>query len=176
MTQTLKRKLILDEVEVFDCLNQMTFTEYKGVVNGQSSYSNHLIINDNKILNLIVHEFIDIAGEDYKLLEVWANKYSKGGYVQEHSHIPTIEELKNVDCKAGVYFFKKPKRSGDFVLDGKKQNVEEGDILLFDCDKKHYSLPNETNEDRIIFSINLAKGIEKIWNNDKWEFKKILLK
>jgi hypothetical protein len=173
MVKILKKKLILDDLEVFDCLNQMTFNEHKVVVNGRSSYTSHLIINDNKILNLIVNEFIDMAGEGYKLLEIWANKYSKGGYVKEHSHIPTIEELKNVDCKAGVYFFKKPKMSGDFVLDGEKQNIEEGDILLFDCDKKHYSLPNETNEDRIVFSINIAKGVEKLWNNNKWEFKRI---
>jgi|SRR6056300_322468 len=169
----MRRKLSLPENLVNECLEQMKFVEHNLVVNGQSTYSSHHIINENKVLNLIVNEFIDMAGEGYKLLEIWANKYSKGGYAQEHNHIPTVDELKNVDCKAGVYFFKKPKMSGDFVLDGEKQNVEEGDILLFNCDKNHYSLPNESDEERIIFSINIAKGVEKIWNNNQWEFRKV---
>ena len=63
--------------------------------------------------------------------------------------------------------------SGDFILEGKKQNIEEGDMILFDSDKNHYSLPNETNEERIIFSINLAKGVKKIWKNNQWEFIKV---
>ena len=166
----IRRKLFLDNKLVNKCLSEITFYNKNGVINGQSSYSNHQILNKNNILNLIINEFLDMAGPEYYLIDIWSQRYIKGGYVEKHNHIPVVDILKNVDCKSGVYFYKKPKMSGDFVLEGEKQNIEEGDILLFDCDKNHYSLPNESNEERIIFSINLAKGVEKIWNNNQWEF------
>ena len=169
----MKRKLLIPDEEVFECLNKMNFIEHNLVLNGQSTFDSFHTINENEVLKLIVNAFIDMAGPKYRLLEIWANRYGRGGYVSEHNHKSPILESMNVDGKAGVYFFKKPKMSGDFVLDGKKQNVEEGDMLLFNSDKNHYSLPNESDEERIIFSINIAKGVEKIWNNNHWEFRKV---
>tara|TARA_Y100001937_G_C6893278_1_gene230057 strand:+ start:34 stop:552 length:519 start_codon:yes stop_codon:yes gene_type:complete len=169
----IKKKLFLDNKLVDECLDKISFINKNGVIKGKSSYSSHQIINENDIIKTIVNEFIDMAGPEYHLIDIWSQKYDKGGYVEEHNHIPVIDILKNVDCKAGVYFYKKPKMSGDFILEGKKQNIEEGDMILFDSDKNHYSLPNETNEERIIFSINLAKGVKKIWNNNQWEFIKV---
>ena len=169
----MKKKLLIPDKKVFECLDKMSFIQHNLVLNGTSTYDSYHLKNNDEALNIIVKKFLNMAGKKYRLLEIWANRYKKGGCVKKHNHLPSVKELYDVPCKSGVYFFKKPKLSGDFVLNGEKQNVEEGDIILFDCDKEHYSLPNSSNEERIVFSINMAKNVEKVWNNNKFEFKKI---
>ena len=105
------------------------------------------------------------------LYEMWANKYGKDSYIDEHNHIPIPIVI--------TYYFKKPNNSGNTVfvnpnidiiksqpIDGLK-NVndydslfesevpsQEGDIIMFPGWLRHKTRPCPT-DNRIIITTNI---------------------
>ena len=102
---------------------------------------------------------------------MWVTIYPRGAYVTEHIHSPYV--LSGVfyvkapeDC--GAIVFKDPawvakvqqgqNGLGTFPIDGTRQPIEPttGDLLLFPGWLPHYTKPNESEDDRIIVSFNMA--------------------
>jgi ASC-1-like (ASCH) protein len=162
----IRKNFILKNKKKFNkILETIVFDKHALVNNGVSTYNTFAEYHQYKVFNEIINKFISLAGKNYYVLEFWINIYEKGGFVKEHNHITTIPELINVPMKSGVYYFKKPNNSGNIIIDNKLIKVKEGDILLFNSDQNHYTEKNLSDEQRIVFSINLAKNIKKLWNN-----------
>lgn len=153
--------------KILDYINQIKFNNHKLVEQGLSTYDFILEYQKYPFLSNIVKKFKKEAGKDYYLLDLWCNVYNKNGYVKEHNHHDTCNNmLKNIPQISGVYNIKKPVNSGDLILDGHKTNLKEDECILFDSRINHSSTPNLSEDTRIIFSINMAYKVERKWNED----------
>lgn len=96
--------------------------------------------------------------------ESWVNIHKRGGYTGEHLHSPSPLVI---SC-----YLKAPKGSGNFLVRDpleyhrfgtpqepaeniwKEIPVQTNDVLVFPGWLKHKTQPNNTNEDRIVLSVN----------------------
>ena len=155
---------INNKKQIENVLKKMFVDKHALVNNGYSSYNTVVDYANLKVFDKVINKFIELAGKDFNVIDFWINVYFKNGYVKKHTHTPDIKKLKNIPIQTGVYYFKKPKNSGNIVVDNKVIKIKQSDIILFDGNLMHYSERNKSNLPRIIFSINLMKGIKKIWN------------
>jgi hypothetical protein len=162
---THKNFKLKNKEDINKVLKTIMFSKHTLVNKGVSTYNSLVDYYPYKVFDKIINKFICLAGKDYHVLEFWINIYEKGGFVKEHNHTTDVPELIDVPMKSGAYYFKKPANSGNIIIDNKLIKVKEGDILLFNSDQNHYTEKNLSNEQRIVFSINLAKNIKKVWNN-----------
>ena len=108
-----------------------------------------------------------MAGDDYYVIDFWANKYKNKGFVKPHNHYPNgpdisfNEKAEEMKLKTGVYYFKK--ESGNLVIEEKPIEVKEDDFIVFDSKLNHWSEPNDA-EERIVFSINMGYKVVIYWN------------
>ena len=167
-----KRKLLIKQKEkILRAIKKIKSSDYDYVVDGVSSYNtSHDYAKDN-LFHPILDGFLNIAGPGYKILDFWFNIYGPRGHVKPHEH---AEQETNGALVSGVYYFQKPIKSGNLVLNKQVVEVEEDDLVLFDSHLQHYSEPNKSNGDRIIFSCNLAKGYKKILKDGRWTLVKLL--
>ena len=104
-----------------------------------------------------------------KIYQSWITHYHHGGVINKHNHgraqLAGVLYL-NASPEHGNIVFENPLElllrtqpyreeivyGADF---GQELNVNTGDLILFPSYLKHYTLPNSTNEDRIIMSVNL---------------------
>lgn len=112
--------------------------------------------------------FYDETSKKVKLINAWICKNPKGAYNSSHLH---------GQCHiSGVYYIQKPKDSGDIVFENPsefvqimdipdkdemfnqiwKQPVEEGQIIFFPSNLKHYTEVNKSDLPRFALSFNLV--------------------
>ena len=108
------------------------------------------------------------------LLSLWTTIYPPGGYIPEHTHSNSL--------MSGVFYVKAPENCGNIVFKDIScvaktmcvnnvrsfptvdttwtEPVEAGKMIVFPSWLPHLTLPNKSNEDRIIlsFNIGIAKG------------------
>lgn len=154
----IKNVKIKNKKEILTNLQTIFFDKHNLVKQGGSTYNYKFKQNS---FSDVIYWFKKLAGKDYFLLDFWSNKYKKGGYVREHNHHNPEGPLKDVKQMTGVYYFKKPKNSGNLIVEGKEIKIKEDDFVIFDSKKNHYSTPNKSNDEKIIFSINLGYKVEK---------------
>tara|TARA_R100000455_G_C6244946_1_gene102908 strand:- start:387 stop:869 length:483 start_codon:yes stop_codon:yes gene_type:complete len=144
--------------EILKMINKTTNTshafKHNLVESGISTYDYDLKKVD--VFKSIINTFIKLAKGGFEAIDFWFNKYKNNGYVKPHNHV-AVDGTPNKDCLVGVYYFKKKDKSGDLVVNKKKIKIKEDDFLIFDTADVHYSLPNKTNQERIVFSINMRK-------------------
>ena len=158
--------LILDEI-----LKNIPFQQHQLVVNGISSYNSFVDYGNFKGLFMpYLKKFCKMAGKGFNVLDFWINIVKPGGFTKTHNHITSIKELKNIPMKTGVFYLKKPKNSGNIIIENKLIKIKQNDIIVFENWMNHKTEINKSKENRIIFSINLAKGIEKKNLNNKYIF------
>ncbi len=145
--------------KILKTIQSILFDKHSLVENGGSTY-NYTFGSKRKYLNNIINNFKKLAGKDYYLLDFWSNIYKKNGYVKKHNHYDPNGNLKNIKQLSGVYYFKKPVDSGELIIEDKNIPVKENDFILFDSKYNHYTQPNKSEKDKIIFSINLAHRME----------------
>ena len=115
-----------------------------------------------------------MAGDDYYVIDFWANKYKNKGFVKSHNHYPNgpdiffNEKAEEMKLKTGVYYFKK--ESGNLVIEEKPIEVKEDDFIVFDSKLNHWSEPNDA-EERIVFSINMGYKVKIDWNESGRKYK-----
>ena len=110
--------------------------------------------------------------DDWHFVNSWAAVYPKGAWVPLHDH--KLMEW------SGVYYVSAPKDCGDIVFTDPKEyalaaeppstrwrgnykqkfNPTNGKLILFPSYVKHESVPNLSEEDRIIISFNINTGKE----------------
>jgi len=141
---------------ILDFLNQNTklYTEdsiFGG--EGKTTYTNSgkLHIDYPEIFGEFCSFVLSNFEEEYIFLDLWSNVYSKGSFVKPHSHFSEEYPV----GKNGVFYIKKPKDSGNLVVEDQVIDCEENDIVIFGNSDMHWSQPNESNEDRIILSFNI---------------------
>ena len=91
-----------------------------------------------------------------RVQDMWINIYKKYGYNDYHTHKP---------CPlVGVLFLKVPSNHSGLSLHNKFNpdqkytiNPPPGSLILFEGDQAHSSLPNPTDEEKIIIAFNLEK-------------------
>ena len=127
--------------------------EHDFVENGSSTYDSHNLKNE-KVLSNICKTFKKITDNKFEILELWFNKYDKGGYVKPHNH--SNGDVKN-KYLAGVYYFKKPKNSGKLVIKEKEIYTKENDFVIFNIADTHYTTKNLSNQSKIVFSVNMKE-------------------
>tara|TARA_R100000963_G_C4639745_1_gene103458 strand:+ start:657 stop:1187 length:531 start_codon:yes stop_codon:yes gene_type:complete len=156
-----KDKLILeDKGSVLVDMSNINLDKHCLVNNGSSSFNSSYNFDSFKSFTPILDKFKLMAGDGFNVTDFWFNIYQKGGYVKPHNHITLNDDLKHAEHKVGAYYFKKPKNSGNLVINDEEHEIEEDDLILFRNSDIHYSTPNNTNSERIVFSINLMKGVK----------------
>jgi hypothetical protein len=88
----------------------------------------------------------------------WLNIYKKGGFNPIHSHTSCM--------LTGVIYLKVPTDHPGLFFHNKFSSLDEkftvkpspGSILLFDGNQPHRTLPNPTNEEKIIIAFNLNQA------------------
>tara|TARA_X000001388_G_C2197783_1_gene110036 strand:+ start:74 stop:568 length:495 start_codon:yes stop_codon:yes gene_type:complete len=147
---------IKNKKETMNLINCIPFKSHDLVVNGVSTYT--YIIKDFDIMfKEITDKFLAMVGSSYHIIDFWINKYFYKGCVNKHNH-PTDKKL---TAKTGVFYFKKPKKGGDLIINNKNISMNEGDIIVFNPDQFHWSQPNLSKQEKIIFSVNMVKNLTR---------------
>ena len=152
-------KMIISNIQIKNKKEIMKFvSKHKSinhnlVENDSSTYDSHNLKSE-KVLSSICKTFLKLTDNKFEILELWFNKYRKGGYVKPHNHLPINGDIKN-KYLTGVYYFKKPKKSGTLVINQKKINAEEDDFVIFNVDDIHHTTKNLSNQNKIVFSVNM---------------------
>jgi len=133
------------------------------VVNGLSSYVMPHDYSAFKEFKQLVNE-IHLILPKYKIVDMWFNIYTKGGYVKKHNH--TSEATSKNSWLCGVYNLHKPLNSGDFYLNDNKIEAQEGDFITFLPKDNHYTTENQNNDIRIVISFNFMKEISEFPGDD----------
>mgnify|MGYP003134266395 CR=1 FL=1 len=159
-------------------LNSILFTNHNliDVDKGGSTFNYKIPIHiTNSIFQPIVDKFINMAGDDYYVIDFWANKYKNKGYVKPHNHYPNgpdiffNEKAEQMKLKTGVYYFKK--NSGNLIIEDKPIEIKEDDFIIFDSKLNHCSEPNNDAYPRIVFSINMGYKVKTEWNERGRKYK-----
>lgn len=99
--------------------------------------------------------------EEYKIIDTWTISYKKNDYHQVHNHrtigltgIIYVEynELEHEP----TYFiapFNDPIKDNSLIY--KPQNIKEGSIIVFPSFLNHFSNPNKSNKERMIFAFDI---------------------
>ena len=111
-----------------------------------------------------------------KLIESWFIRYNKGGMIYPHNHgnfswscVYYVQANKNPENMNGSTYFLKPyqpQRPSDFgsaymLSEQMNVNAEEGKLLIFPGYLYHGSHPFESDNDRIIISVNSLTELKK---------------
>ena len=149
--------LIDNKKEIMDFVNRQIPVKHLLIKNGFSTFHNHNF-KDEKVLSIICEIFKELTHNEFDIIELWFNKYHKGGYVESHRHDSEMseKELKK-RWLTGVYYFKKPNNSGNLVINDKKIDIKEDDFVVFDITDAHHTTKNMSKEDRIVFSLNMKE-------------------
>ena len=84
---------------------------------------------------------------------MWFNVNKKGSKTSIHHHNDQRAENKI----SGVYYFSKPKNSGNFIFHNPEPTILEiktNDVLIFDADLMHETEINNSNKNRIVCGFN----------------------
>lgn len=164
-----------NKIDIKKTLDNILFTDHDLIDSskGKSTFNSSIPIHITHIVfQPIVDQFLKMAGDDYYVIDFWANIYKNKGFVKSHNHVPKGNDLffnsktEDMKLKTGVYYFTKPEKSGNIVIENKEINVKENDFIIFDSSLNHYSIPNETNKDRIVFSINIGYKVYTEWKKN----------
>lgn len=159
-------KIILNYI-----LENIKFTNHGLLSEGVSSYNSLVDYSEcNGLFIPYIDKFIAMSGKGFSVLDFWINIVKPGGYTKTHNHITLIEELKDVTMKTGVFYLKKPKNSGNIVIEDNVYKIKENDIIIFEPWMNHKTEQNKSKENRIIFSVNMAKGVDKVFSEGSYKF------
>lgn len=150
-----------DKDKILETIQSILFDKHSLVENGGSTYNYKFGSEKIKNLKNIINNFKKLAGKNYNVLDFWSNIYKKNGYVKKHNHYDPNGDLKDTKQLSGIYYFKKPEDSGELIIEDKNIPVKENDFILFDSKYNHYTQPNKSEKEKIIFSINLGHKVEK---------------
>jgi len=107
-----------------------------------------------KPLQIYIEENISkFFNNTYLISDSWGNIYKKYGYVRIHHH--------GISDISGVLYLQTPKNSSLIIHDrhdpanSKGVIVNNGDILFFNGNQPHSTLPNLSDKDKVVIAFNL---------------------
>ena len=112
-----------------------------------------------EILDFQPHVYFGGHEDDYTCSDLWCMNYGTGGKIHVHDHHFGMSGI--LFAKFDPVFqesttFISPVRT---IWDHRPTNitpdVEEGDLLLFPSQLLHYTQPNSSDDNRIVFSFNI---------------------
>tara|TARA_E500000318_G_scaffold91596_1_gene89885 strand:+ start:3194 stop:3724 length:531 start_codon:yes stop_codon:yes gene_type:complete len=159
---------------ILKTLQTIAYVKHDLVEEGGSTYNYKLGSKINNFKN-IINNFKKLAGTKYYVLDFWSNVYKKNGYVKKHNHHDPNSNLKDTKQLSGVYYFQHPDDS-NLIIEEKNIPVKEDDFILFDSKLNHYTLPNKSEKEKIVFSINLAHKEKQCLENQLYKKQLKLLK
>lgn len=141
--------------EILRFITEMQICESHELIQcgGVSSYykSGHLDTQYQFIFSEITDFVLGLFDNKYTASNVWVNICPPGSYVKPHNHY--YDEYPN--AVAGVYYIRKPKDSGNLIIENEEIEIEENDLVFFKDTKTHWTQPNCSKENRIVVSFNL---------------------
>jgi hypothetical protein len=86
---------------------------------------------------------------------MWANVGDYNSKILRHNHIDHFAtDLFKQRGVSGSFYLKKPKNSGNFIIDDKIINIDQGDILFFSPHLFHETQRNQSHQKRMVISFN----------------------
>jgi len=107
----------------------------------------------NKYEDLAVEVAKHYNMKEYHLSDLWYNYYKEGQYQEPHMH----------DGHGGVtavhYMLFDPKEHNltEFTDGDKSPDIQQGDILFFDCHKEHYVPQSNSTKPRLTVAFTITK-------------------
>lgn len=80
----------------------------------------------------------------------WANIYPTGSYIRSHNHVVPFNKMLSV-----VYYLQ---GNGCLHFENGIENIEEGNVVIFEGVTKHWTEPHEGSDNRIIVGFDLYYG------------------
>jgi len=81
---------------------------------------------------------------------MWANRYPTNTFVMKHNHRLLGGEGFLMAC---LFYLQKPENSGNLVIEDKEINIQEGDIVIFESYKDHWTIPNKSEKDKLVIGM-----------------------
>mgnify|MGYP003351093141 FL=1 len=103
-------------------------------------------------------QFLDQLNIKAKFEAMWVNRYPPGTYVVKHDH----RKLSGRDTTfIGVLFYiKKPPNGGNLFIENKEIDMWQGDVIIFESSKEHWTSPNNSSEDKFVIGMEFVKDNE----------------
>lgn len=126
--------------------------------NSSSTYNIKKRLHTNLLFNILskkIENRIKKVIVDKSLIphSMWFNVNKNGGKIGRHNHYTV-----GVDNKiSGVYYFNKPKDSGNIVFHTTEKTLVEvktNDLIFFDSKLYHETEENKSNKDRVVCGFN----------------------
>ena len=111
-----------------------------------STWYNNCSLHEDNLFYPILKKIENKFPYKIQIKEMWGNINYPGSKTTLHNHAERTN--------AGVVYLKKPKNSGNIIIDGKVIEVKENDILIFDATQMHMTEINKSKFSRIILSFN----------------------
>jgi len=105
-------------------------------------------------------ELINVP-KDFEFQAMWANRYPPGTCVMKHNHTYLGGDKYLISA---LLYIQKPFNSGNLVVENEEIDIEEGDVVFFESFRDHWSIPNESNEDRLLIGMEYVatKGDDNV--------------
>lgn len=95
-------------------------------------------------------DWIESNFQGHKITEMWANVTEPDGFLKSHNHIG--------HKYAGTVYISAKENCGDIVMRGCcRGKIKEGDVIIFDGDISHYTMVNNSGEDRVVAAFILEE-------------------
>lgn len=88
--------------------------------------------------------------EEITTVMSWINVYPPGTYINRHKHYRNLF--------TSVFYLQSNDASGQLYVSGdpNPKNIKEGEMYIFPSDIEHWSSPNESYQDRIVFGCDFC--------------------
>ena len=138
-----KRNLTCDDGELTNIKAEQTYNNIE---------SASLAVLIQWIMSIMIGKY----NSSYLLKYRWITRYDKGDYATEHHHLPCA-------LFSFVYFINCPRGSSPLIFkaSGKRIKAEEGKIVVFSSNLKHY-VPKNRCENRFVLAGNMRTYIGEV--------------
>ena len=104
---------------------------------------------------------ISINEHDVAVTGMWANRYPPGTFIVKHNH--NYLNKNNTIIIGIVYYIRKDDEAGSLVIDipdyGEyNTNMREGDVIIFDSTLEHWTIPNQSDNDKYTIGLEIVVG------------------
>lgn len=134
------KKILLREINLFS--SDYDFSHGSSY----STWYTNCFLQESRFFFPLVEKIKKKIVYNINITEMWGNINFPGSKVKLHNHKNKIN--------SGVIYLKKPKNSGNIIIDNNIINVNENDILFFNSSKMHETEINLSNHIRCVISFN----------------------
>jgi hypothetical protein len=163
MNSPIQSKLYINPVYKYFLFHYVRKNMYSHINCAGSSYSTfecekylHRKVLFQKLSKCIQNKIETLLECEGYMHSMWFNVNKKGSKTTLHHH----NDQKSFNKLSGVYYFSKPKDSGDFIFYNPHLTtlkVKTNDIIIFDAGLMHETEISSSNKNRIVCGFNFMK-------------------